>query len=449
MTHSMKMGLRTTPVVLIAVAVTALGQTSEEDYSIYKDHPRLLLTAQRLKLLRREKERNSARWQQFDTLIRGKAQMAEPGFAYALYYQVANDEERGKQAVKWALTTGTDLRQLALIYDWCQPVLSPADSAALKKKIQAGLRLDWQNASVAAARSFAFAAIALDDLPDAPKYLNQLINTWWRNRFAQAIKTGSQAPLDAQLYPVYELMHVIRDNTGIDLRENAPHYFKDLPAMELLSYYPATYPAAENDFRIPAFAGKREPDLQAATFARVAELSMVAYDNVATDSQFIQGWVLHDRFILHSALGAPYEFLWANPYQPGLSFYHLPLSIHDPQGGRLFLRSSWDEDATWLGYFDGELQVFSDGKIRQVPLQAQQKIITVGSDAVMPGKPTMRFSIPADGPATVYVIGLKPRHRYSIEIDEEELDEESTDPAGTLALKSTRKDERTIRIKQL
>jgi hypothetical protein len=448
MTHSMKMGLRTVPVLLIAFAMAAQAQTSDEDFSIYKDHPRLLLTPQRLKLLRREKERNSARWQQFDTLIRGKAQMPEPGFAFALYYQVAKDEDRGKQAVQWALTTGTDIRQLALVYDWCQPLLSSADSAALRKKISAGLRIDWQTASLPAARAYAFAVIAMDELPDAPKYLNQLVNTWWRNRFAPGIKAGSQAPLDAQLYPVYELLHVIRDNTGVDLRENAPRYFKDLPAMELLSYYPATYPAPENDFRIPAFAGKKEPDLQAATFSRIAELSMVAYDNVATDSQFLQGWVLHDRFILHSALGAPYEFFWANPYQPGLSFYHLPLSIHDPQGGRLFLRSTWDEDATWLGYFDGELQVFDAGKIRQIPIQAQQKIITVGSDAVLPAKGSnMRFSVPAEGPATVYVIGLKPRRTYSIEIDDEELDEQPTDPAGTLALKSTRKDQRTIRIR--
>ena len=35
--------------------------------------------------------------------------------------------------------------------------------------------------------------------------------------------------------------------------------------------------------------------------------------------------------MLRGALGAPYEFLWANPYQPGLSFEHVPLVFHDEQ----------------------------------------------------------------------------------------------------------------------
>ena len=35
----------------------------------------------------------------------------------------------------------------------------------------------------------------------------------------------------------------------------------------------------------------------------------------------LQGWLMHDSFMLKSTFGAPYEFLWANPYQPGLSYY--------------------------------------------------------------------------------------------------------------------------------
>jgi hypothetical protein len=425
----------------------ASGQSTDEDFAVYKEHPRLLLTPQRLKLLRREKERSSARWQQFDTLMRGKAQMPEPALADALYFQVSGDQEAGRRAVRWALGSSTDLRQLAIVYDWCDTLLSPADREALRKKISAALRLDPQNAPMPAARSYAFGVIAVaDDLPDAAKRLGQLVNTWWRGKAAAELKTGAQAPLDADLYPLYELLHVIRDNTGVDLRQDAPYYFKDLPAAELLSYYPAVYPAAENEFRIPAFTGKGEPDLKVATMSRVAELAMVAYDTNATDSQFIQGWVLHDRFILHSALGAPYEFLWANPYQPGLSFYHLPLSIHDARHGRMFIRSSWDDDATWLGYINGELQVFQDGKIRQVSVQSQSKMITIGSSGVLTGKPEMRIPLTEDGPSSVYIVGLKPSHLYAIEPDDEEMDEVSTDRWGNLGLSFTRKDARTVRI---
>ena len=51
----------------------------------------------------------------------------------------------------------------------------------------------------------------------------------------------------------------------------------------------------------------------------------MAYESNAQETQFLQGWLLLDRFVLKSAFGAPYEFLWANPYQPGLPFDKLPL----------------------------------------------------------------------------------------------------------------------------
>ena len=53
----------------LLLALSAAGQTTDEDFHVYKDHPRLILTAQRLKLLRRERERQSPRWQQFDALM--------------------------------------------------------------------------------------------------------------------------------------------------------------------------------------------------------------------------------------------------------------------------------------------------------------------------------------------------------------------------------------------
>src|SRR5271166_5021639 len=119
---------------------TALSQTrlneTDEEFRVYTEHPRLILTAQRLRLLKRERERESQRWRQFELLVKGGASLPEPGFALALYYAVADDAAAGKRAVDWALGTGDDLRQLALVYDWCQPVLSPQQSAALAAKIR-------------------------------------------------------------------------------------------------------------------------------------------------------------------------------------------------------------------------------------------------------------------------------------------------------------------------
>ena len=141
----------------------------------------------------------------------------------------------------------------------------------------------------------------------------------------------------------------------------APQFFTDLPIVQLLSYYPATFPAGENDYRIPAAPHARRASRTCAArrFRARPNSSMVAFDSNAPGSQFLQGWLLNDHFLMRGTFGAPYEFLWANPYQPGLSYFQAPLVVHDSLLGRLFVRSSWDESAAWLGLFSGELQMFS------------------------------------------------------------------------------------------
>src|SRR6185369_1834824 len=58
----------------------AFAQTNaEEGYRVYTESPRLLLRPQRLRLLKRESERKSMRWEQFNTLIAGGARMPEQG----------------------------------------------------------------------------------------------------------------------------------------------------------------------------------------------------------------------------------------------------------------------------------------------------------------------------------------------------------------------------------
>jgi hypothetical protein len=295
-----------------------------------------------------------------------------------------------------------------------------------------------------------YAAIALADYGgyDATDLLSRVVRTWWRGQVAPVQKSGKRVLTTIEVYPLFELLHAIRDTINIDLREDVPKYFKDLPTVQLLSYYPATYPAAENDYHIPAFSGKGEPDLRVAAMSRMAELSMVAYDSNAQENQFLQGWLSHDRLAMKGTLGAPYEFLWMNPYQPGLSFYHMPLRYHDERTGRLFLRSSWDEDATWLGYFDRQVQLFESGKIQLVSLQARNAPLIIGDQLLVAGKPKMQLTLEADGPSTLFVLGLKPRATYWIEVDDEELAEEHTDSGGILGIVSTRKDERGVKIQE-
>src|SRR6201999_1238658 len=86
---------------------------------VSSEHPRLFLRPARLRLLRRERERTSLRWEQFHSLMAGNADMPEPGFALALYYEVAGDRDAGRKAIEWALGPASDLRQMALVFDWC------------------------------------------------------------------------------------------------------------------------------------------------------------------------------------------------------------------------------------------------------------------------------------------------------------------------------------------
>ena len=231
----------------------------------------------------------------------------------------------------------------------------------------------------------------------------------------------------------------MRDNLTLDLRLSAPGYFKDLPAYEIANNYPNAFPAAENEYWIPVYKGAGQPDPNRAAMARAAGLSTVAFDTNALQNQYLQGWLIQDRFMLRGALGAPYEFLWANPYQPGLSFEHVPLVFHDARSGTLFLRSNWDENAVWFGLSQGEAQLFRDGKITVLTPPANQKgrvsgkpeLIEIGGAMVLMAREGLRFRVAAEH---MFVVGWKPRMKYEIEVDDEEMREIETDAAGTMAL---------------
>src|SRR3954466_6732050 len=102
--------------LLLVFSCWPLGaQTPDtEPVTVSADHPRLFLRPQRLRLLKRERERSSMRWQQFAALVTGGAPLPERGLAMALYYRISGDEAAGKQAVGFAFGAGSDLRQMAI-----------------------------------------------------------------------------------------------------------------------------------------------------------------------------------------------------------------------------------------------------------------------------------------------------------------------------------------------
>ena len=182
--------------------------------------------------------------------------------------------------------------------------------------------------------------------------------------------------------------------------------------------------------------------------SRIAELCMVAYDNNAPESQILQGWLMHDNFILRGTFGVTYEFLWANPYQPRLSYYLVPLLFHDDMFGRLFIRSNWEENAKWLGYFEGELQYFDDGRPTILNPQLSQAPIVLPEGVVLSANYAKKFKITLDEGETVFIVALKPRQAYEIEVDGEEMREETTDPGGILSLQLPAKVEIGVRMRE-
>ena len=297
------------------------------------------------------------------------------------------------------------------------------------------------------------AAIAIADrFQDHGEAVLKPLLEQWRG-VAKRLEAGEPAIARTEVYALFEMLHAIRDNLKIDLREDERRYFEALPLDHLTSHYPASFQAPENEYRVPAFVRDGDPDVKEAALSRAAELAMVAFDSNEAGNQYLQGWLTQDRFLMRSALGAPYEFLWANPYQPGLSYSQAPLLFHDEVSGHLFARTSWDEDATWIGYFDGHLQLFRDGRIAVLRPGAVSDPVRVGDasiltvvaqDSTAAGNP-VKFHI--DTPQT-FVLGLARHAMYDVEIDDEELREARTDNGGTLVLGLPEGTDAGVRVKR-
>ncbi len=440
----------------LAVCGDLRGQAEgPESFQVYTEGPRLFLRPARLKLLRREKERRSLRWEQFDNLWLSAPQYPEFGWTAALRYRIADDGSAGGQAVAWAAGTATDVRQIALILDWCGPLISTADRALIIPKLEKVVTAPLRSAmTLDEARNRVLAAVALTDAKPAvaEKALRELYGGFWIGSFVPGLKAGRIHVPNAEANALVEIMHAFRDNLNFDLRETFPQWFKDYPLIHVLAHYPEPFPAAENEYRIPADAAmdQKGPDPAKAVYSRSAELAMVAFDANAMETQLLQGFLMNDKFLMRGTLGIPYELMWANPYQPGLSYYHIPLVAHDAVGGELYVRSSWEDDARWLGFFGGGLQVFGGGELKMVDPKVAHAPIDVEEATVFFARGEAKFQVPArpqptaaptdseqgavDALDDVFIIGLDARRRYHVEADGEGMFGASSDGGGIIYL---------------
>ena len=427
-------------------ALTLRAQSRPDSFRIYSDGPRLLLGPQRLRLLRRERERRSLRWDQFETLWTANAQFPELGWAQALRYRIADDREAGTRAVAWAVGAADagrpdDVRQMALVMDWCAPLIAGDDKSQLAAKLERAATDPRPVKTLPDARARIFAAVVLADAQPATseKALEAVFDGFW-NGFVASLRNGKATVSNADAYALLEILHAVRDNLNFDLRETFPEWFREYPLIHLLAHYPAPWPAAENEFRIPAdeTIEKTGPDVRKATLSRAAELAMVAYDANGASSQLLQGWAINDRFLMRGAYGILYELLWANPYQPGLSYYHAPLALHDEIGGQLFVRSSWEDDASWIGFFGGQLQLFRNGGVELVDQATAREPFDIDTAVVFVARETKKFAVSRpdkpENDTAVFILGLAPGSSWHVEVDGEEMTEEQADPGGVVYL---------------
>ena len=431
-----------------------------DTFKIYSDAPRLLMRPQRLKLLRRERERRSLRWDQFEALWMGNAPFPELGWVEAMRFQLADDREAASRAIAWAVgpadvTRPDDVRQMAIIVDWCDSVLAKSSDDTrrqLSAKLEKAASDPRPVRTLADARTRVFAATAIAETQAAAsqKVLQAVFDGFWKSDVIPSLRSGKATVLSSDAYAMLEIMHAFRDNLNFDLRETYPEWFRQHPLLHLLAHYPAPWPASENEFHVPADEAidKNGPDLKKAALARAAQLAMVAYDANVASSQLLQGWLMNDRFLMRGTFSIPYELLWANPYQPGLSYYHVPLAVHDEIGGQLFVRSSWEDDAEWAGFFNSQLQVFKEGAVTRADPRSSREPLDLSTAYVFFARETKKFSVPAatvvaepqrvgaadQSGAAVFIVGLDAGRPYHVEVDGEEMIEEKADPGGIVFL---------------
>lgn len=421
------------------LGVAASPMRAQESYAVFQQSPRVLLSEDRLRLLRREVERRTARWVQLELLLQGGAQFPEPAFAYALGHLATGDAALARKALD-AVLPGTGIREVAEVRDWCREALTPAELERLDARLLPAIStLPRELDKPGPARDATLAAIALaDDHPKASaNALRWVQETWWAHKRAQ-IEKGKIPVAHGDALAFVEILYSFERALQLDLREGSMELFRHYPIWHLLRHYPASLPGGENDYRVPAWDGDGQPDPEVSVRSRAAELAMVALDTNAEASQYLQGWLLNPRFRMQSAYGAPYEFFWCNPYQPSLSYFHLPLYQHLPEFGTLLARSAWEENASWFGLINGKMQYFTLDGIKVLTRPAHNGVLALGpSTMVLEGtENSAAGNSDAEIPECerVFWLGLRPSTRYLVEIDGEEQTELETDPSGILSV---------------
>lgn len=419
---------------------------AQADFRVYTEHPRLFLEPDRLRRLEREVERESPRWRRLAELAAERAPLVEPDVAHALIYRLTGHEASADEAiggVERALAAGTlgspgRLRQAALVFDWCYDRLTAEQRLRLAEAIgeESAARTELAGSEIEPVRDGVLGLIAVaDDWEGTEPALGRFLNRQWEQDIVPLLRAGELTDQAEPLIALLEISHAVRDNLERNLWADAPGAFDPLPESRVLSYAPGSVETDEGRVRLTAL-GPSDPEAarREAVLGRIAEMIYVAYAPSPRGSQFLQGWLHNDGYRLTGPLGALYEFLWLNPYLPGLSPSAGLTLAYDRLRGRLFARTGWDEDDYRLSYSKAGLRVLR-GSGEEVPLDADY--FTFPGATVARVAREGKYTIPVEGADAVpvpriYLVGLEGGRRYNLRINRDEWRIFSADPGGII-----------------
>ena len=457
------LGIRVALLGLALLASTGplFGQAQ---YRVYQEHPRLFLESGRLERLRKDVQRQTPRWQSLQSLAEAGAPFPEQPLVDALLFQVEGSERSGRAAVAWMrqlaasrIGDASDLRLAAIVYDWCHGLFDDAGRAAARAAIVEAVEtaLPQAGLDVGLVRAGILASIALaGDWDGSEPALAALLETHWKREIGPQIETGALTDDGPSLVAILEASLAVRQNLETDLLRPATTALATLVRTRLLSYYPLDIETPEGVARRPSRFGNNASSARAqAPLYRVAELLLVAYESNLREFQFVQGWIRDDNYVLRSPMAAPYEFLWVNPYLPGLSPQSAPTVAYDGVRGRLFARQDWQRPTTWIGYADGRLELLAGREVSATETLDGLAPMYFADAVVVPVRPPAKFALrwqpenvtPPES-ARIYIIGLQAGDTYGLRFGGRAAKLVEAGPGGVIVLRNDPSQKKRDRI---
>ena len=249
----------------IFLALLTITLTDIAFAQLSEDSPKLLLTPQRLKRLKRDRDRQTQRWLNFEERVKNVPDSPERGFELALYYAITKDQARAREAMEWARAHTCKYRQVALIRDWVNDL--PGE-----KNWSAQSCPESKSGPLAALRDSLFTHVT-DSETDGKKLIQTLLITDLANA--------------GEVYAAAEYLAVTKATAHTDFRQDAPQFFNSLPIQFLLNLKPEQV---------------EHPDWM----THIAALALVSLDPNSDSSQFLQGWAIEDRQMVREGPGVAY-----------------------------------------------------------------------------------------------------------------------------------------------